>query len=70
MKGKPLAKTGYEQEFSSIKGFVALQNRADSSGASVSSNKVGGVGVCVGGWSVCDVWVECVCDKCVGLCRS
>ncbi len=41
MKGRPLAKAGYEQELTSIKGFVALQNRADSGGASVASDKVG-----------------------------
>lgn len=38
MKGRPLAKAGYEQELSSIKGFVALQNKADG-GASVSRDK-------------------------------
>ncbi len=42
MKGRPLAKAGYEQELTSIKGFVALQNRADSGGASMSSDKVSG----------------------------
>lgn len=29
MKGRPLAKLGYEQELKSIKGFVAMQNKAD-----------------------------------------
>ena len=29
MKGRPLAKQGYEQELKSIKGFVAMQNKAD-----------------------------------------
>ena len=31
MKGRPLAKAGYEQELASIKGFIAMQNKADSS---------------------------------------
>ena len=30
MKGRPLAKAGYEQELTSIRGFIAMQNRADS----------------------------------------
>ena len=46
MKGRPLAKAGYEQELSSIKGFVALQNKADG-GASVSSDKVCTMNLCV-----------------------
>ena len=29
MKGKPLAKQGYEQELSSLRAFVAMQNKAD-----------------------------------------
>ena len=29
MKGRPLAKQGYEQELKSIKAFVAMQNKAD-----------------------------------------
>ena len=28
MKGRPLAKAGYEQELTSIKGFIAMQNKA------------------------------------------
>jgi hypothetical protein len=35
MKGRPLAKAGYEQELSSIRGFIAMQNRADSTGGTV-----------------------------------
>jgi len=30
MKGRPLAKQGYEQELSSIRAFVAMQNKADT----------------------------------------
>lgn len=29
MKGRPLAKAGYDQELTSIKGFIAMQNKAD-----------------------------------------
>ena len=29
MKGRPLAKAGYEQELVSIRGFIAMQNKAD-----------------------------------------
>jgi hypothetical protein len=32
MKGRPLAKQGYEQELSSIRAFVSMQNKSDSSG--------------------------------------
>ncbi len=31
MKGRPLAKTGYEQELVSVRGFIAMQNKADGS---------------------------------------
>ena len=37
MKGRPLAKAGYEQELASIKGFIAMQNKADSSGISATA---------------------------------
>lgn len=39
MKGRALARAGYEQELSSIRAFVAMQNKADpgSSGASAES---------------------------------
>lgn len=30
MKGRPLAKIGYEQELVSIRGFIAMQNKVDS----------------------------------------
>ena len=33
MKGRPLAKQGYEQELSSIRAFVAMQNKADTGGS-------------------------------------
>ncbi len=39
MKGRPLAKQGYEQELSSIRAFVAMQNKADSASPS-SGEKV------------------------------
>ena len=32
MKGRSLARTGYDQELASIRSFVAMQNRADPSG--------------------------------------
>ena len=31
MKGRPLIKQGYEQELSSIKAFVSMQNKSESS---------------------------------------
>ena len=31
MKGRPLAKQGYEQELTSIRAFVSMQNKADGS---------------------------------------
>ena len=34
MKGKPLSKYGYEQELQSVKAFIALQNKSDTSAAS------------------------------------
>ena len=37
MKGRPLIKQGYEQELSSIKAFVAMQNKSDS-GPTVSDH--------------------------------
>ena len=39
MKGKALAKQGYEQELSSLRAFVAMQNKADS-GASPTGDHV------------------------------
>lgn len=59
-KGRPLAKAGYESELSSIKGFVALQNKADGSSASVASDKVGILDVCL-------VWVYSVCECGIGV---
>ena len=41
MKGRPLAKAGYEQELASIKGFIAMQNKADTGvSAKACSDKV------------------------------
>ena len=42
MKGRPLAKAGYEQELSSIRGFIAMQNKASEGGvaAAAASDKV------------------------------
>ena len=42
MKGRPLAKQGYEQELSSIKAFVSMQNKSDgnSGGASATDHGV------------------------------
>ena len=42
MKGRPLAKAGYEQELASVKGFIAMQNKADSGGmaATAAADKV------------------------------
>ena len=35
MKGRSLAKQGYEQELSSIRAFVAMQNKADTGSAPI-----------------------------------
>lgn len=40
MKGRPLAKAGYEQELISIRGFIAMQNKADSGAAVPAADKV------------------------------
>lgn len=52
MKGRPLAKAGYEQELSSIRGFIAMQNKADSAGGTVvptAADKVGSIkNMCMG----------------------
>ena len=42
MKGKALAKQGYEQELSSLRAFVAMQNKADG-GAATTGDHVSGV---------------------------
>ena len=39
MKGRPLAKAGYDQELTSVRGFIAMQNKADGVPAAVE--KVG-----------------------------
>ena len=41
MKGRPLAKSGYEQELASIRSFIAMQNSSGSSTASAAADKVG-----------------------------
>ena len=42
MKGRPLAKAGYEQELASIKGFIAMQNKSDNTvTTAMTSDKVG-----------------------------
>ena len=41
MKGRPLAKQGYEQELSSIRAFVSMQNKADSGFSGASSTDHG-----------------------------
>ena len=61
MKGRPLAKQGYEQELSSIRAFVAMQNKADTS-SSPTGDHVSSVCVCV---TVCVC--TCVC-ACVHVC--
>ena len=44
MKGRPLVKQGYEQELSSMRAFVSMQNKSDSSGgASSTDHGVSGV---------------------------
>lgn len=40
MKGRALARSGYEQELSSIKAFVAMQNKADPGSSSASADSV------------------------------
>ena len=51
MKGRPLAKQGYEQELSSIRAFVSMQNKSDSSGGASSGSH---------GVSVHCIYVMCV----------
>lgn len=43
MKGRPLAKAGYEQELVSVRGFIAMQNKAEGGAVQVVSatDKVG-----------------------------
>ena len=38
MKGRPLAKQGYEQELSSIRAFVSMQNKTDGNSSASASN--------------------------------
>ena len=45
LKGRPLAKQGYEQELSSIRAFVSMQNKADGSSSASASDH--GVSVCI-----------------------
>ena len=40
MKGRPLARNGYDQELSSIKAFVAMQNKADPGSSSSQADSV------------------------------
>ena len=47
MKGKQLSKAGYEQELSSVKAFVAMQNKADGSSNASSERVCVRVCVCV-----------------------
>ena len=42
MKGRALARNGYEQELSSIRAFIAMQNKADPGSASSSAESVSG----------------------------
>ena len=42
MKGRPLARSGYDQELSSIRAFVAMQNKADTGSSSASADSVRG----------------------------
>lgn len=47
MKGRPLAKAGYEQELVSIRSFIAMQNKADSGPQMVPTTDKPKVCVCV-----------------------
>ena len=47
MKGRPLAKQGYEQELSSIRAFVSMQNKSDGSGGASSGSHGVSVHVCL-----------------------
>ena len=67
MKGRPLAKQGYEQELSSIRAFVSMQNKADSGSSGISSTDHG-VMVCVRGVCVCVGVRACVCVVHVHVC--
>lgn len=40
MKGRSLARTGYDQELASIRSFVAMQNRADPSGGPADQDEL------------------------------
>lgn len=40
MKGRALARAGYDQELSSIRGFVAMQNKADPGSSSAQAESV------------------------------
>ena len=47
MKGRPLAKQGYEQELTSIRAFVSMQNKADgSSGHGATDHGVSCLSTC------------------------
>lgn len=54
MKGRPLAKAGYEQELISIRGFIAMQNKAESGTAvPVTADKV-----CIDSSAVGGLYIE------------
>lgn len=40
MKGRALARAGYEQELSSIRAFIAMQNKADPGSSSSQAESV------------------------------
>ena len=40
MKGRALARAGYDQELSSIRAFVAMQNKADPGSSSAQAESV------------------------------
>jgi hypothetical protein len=39
-KGRPLVKQGYEQELSSIKAFISMQDKSEASGVSSTADHV------------------------------
>ena len=40
MKGRQLARHGYDQELSSMKAFIAMQNKADPGGGNSAAESV------------------------------
>ena len=59
MKGRALARAGYDQELSSIRAFVAMQNKADpgSSSAQAESVRV----IILSWYSEGGYYLECIC---------